>query len=176
MNNFLQHWNINFLCFWLSMIQKYHGPFREHPLNPWLYIILKGPFQFWKPVNSWVLWGSVRFSTWKSVPFSLFLGELLFLGCVGNPDGPGYWAQDKPKWHANVRVATSDRRFMVTVVGQSYRGLGYALAHHSPALSFFTALPILRAVNLSLYLQPQQGAHFHRREDSFNKSSSFVQE
>ena len=58
----------------------------------------------------------------------------------------------------------------------SYRHLGTSLPGHLPALIFFTSSPILGAVNLSLYLQPQQGAHFHRREDSFNKSSSFVQE
>lgn len=59
-------------------------------------------------------------------------------------------------------------------VGRLLRVLGCPLPCHSHAFIFPLSLPILGAVNLCLYLQPQQGAHFHLREDSFNKSGSFV--
>lgn len=122
---------------------------------------------------------SVRFSLWKSLPFSLCLGELPFLRCgedwqrMLTCEALLVTAQDQPKWDVNVQGAPGDHPFLVTVVVQRPWNLSSC---HLPALIFFTSSPILGAVNLSLYLQPQQGAHFHRREDSFNKSSSFVQE
>lgn len=125
---------------------------------------------------------SVRFFLWKSLPFSLFLGELLFLRPGENWQRALTWwhyqlrAQDQPQRDVNVQGVPGDHPFLPVVVGWSYRDLGTSLSRHLPVLIFFPSSPILGAVNLSLYLQPQQGAHFHRREDSSNKSSSFVQE
>lgn len=178
MNNFLYGWNINFLCFWPSMIQKYWGSLTEHPFSAWLYIFLERSFWLWEPINFWFLWHFL----FGRVSFSLFLGALLSLGWIGN------W-QRMLAWESLLlsvpRVSLNERQTSRLPWWPSVHGHSGGVVIQRPGVPSCPSLacshclyflPILGAVNLSLYLQPQQGAHFHRREDSFNKSSSFVQE
>lgn len=69
MNNFLHSWNIHFLCFWPSMIQKYWGSLTEYPSSAWLPVVLKSSFWLWEPRNSWFLWG---FPSGRVSPFVCF--------------------------------------------------------------------------------------------------------
>lgn len=78
---------------------------------------------------------------------------------VGGPTSP--CAQDPPVGRASPggHWGPSIRRDGGGLILK--RPWGLSSPSLASALVFFTSLPIPGAVNLGLYLQPQQGAHFH---------------
>lgn len=116
---------------------------------------------------------SLLLSVFGCIPFPRVCREVTEDTCLGVTIG--FCAQRQPKRETDVQAA------MVAIGSWSGDGVDRQRPWVSswPSLACSHCLyfsPILGAVNLRLYLQPQQGAHFHRREDPFNESSSFVQE